>query len=117
MAKIVMLPCKLREDRLVPEKDAEAVSFTELEVLSRFRLDGRKAQDQNILRMLVPAAYIGLVSSRKTGSPVRFYVRNHDLSGDISWVIASDASFPSRLLEVWLVESATWESRMIEGRV
>jgi len=117
MAKIVMLPCRLREDRLVPEKGSEAVSFTELEVLSRFRLDGRKSADQNILRMLVPASYIGLVSSRKTGEPVRFYVRNNDLYGDISWVLKGDPSFPGRLLEVWLVESATWESRMIEGRV
>jgi len=109
-----MVPCKLREDRLVPVKGAEQRIFTETGAIEHFKLDIGKPADVAILRSLNPAAYIGMVRSKLNGSPVRFYARNHDLSGDVSWVLKQDPTFSDRLLEAWLVVSSQWDSKVIE---
>jgi hypothetical protein len=115
MAKFVMLPCKVREDRIVPQKQGEPVELTGLQVIERFLLDMRSPADLLAFRSLSPNSFIGLVKSALNGRPIRFYIRNTDLSGDISWILKRDPTFAARLLEVWKIDSAAWDSRVIEA--
>lgn len=115
MPSFLLQPCKLREDRVVRQRGVDPVVMSGQEVIARFLLDMRVPQDQFAFRKLAPASYIGLAKSALNGRPVRFYLRNDDLSGDVSWILKRDPTFASRLLEVWLVERAEWDSRVIEA--
>ena len=115
MAKFVMLPCKVREDRIVPQKGAAPVEMTGLQVIERFLLDVRQPADLYAFRSLAPESFIGLATSALNGRPVRFYIRNTDLSGDISWVLKRSPTFADRLLEVWKIDQAEWDSKVLEA--
>lgn len=114
MPKFELVPCKIREDRVVRKKGAESVAFTGPELMRKFLLDPGNRIDLVLFRSLVPESYIGLSKSSRNGRPVRFYLRNDDLTGDLSWVLKRDPTFADRVLEVWLIDRSEWDSRVIE---
>lgn len=115
MAKIVLMECKLRETRFVPKKGTTPIEVTPSDLVARFRLNPKNNQTQiAILRMLHANCFVGLVKSETTGQPVVFYcdsVMGRDLSG----VLKKNQAFESRLIEVWRVESAQWDSKFDES--
>jgi hypothetical protein len=115
MPTFVLLPCKVREDRIVLQKAGEPIELTGLQLLEKFLLDVSNPADLYAFRNLSPDSFIGLATSALNGRPIRFYIRNTDLSGDISWILKQSPTFADRVLEVWKIDSAAWESRVIEA--
>lgn len=115
MPTFVLQPCKVRADRLVPQKQGEPIELTGVQVIEKFHLDVSNPADLHAFRSLTPNSFIGLVTSALNGRPIRFYIRNTDLSGDISWILKQNPTFAGRVLEVWQIVSAVWESRVIEA--
>ncbi len=113
MAKFILQPCKLREEWLVPTKDpAIRLSWSELCAKLAPSRDERALKSLQLLQI---GAFVGL-SSRAGKPPSNFVLLNPDRSGNLKQVLKGDPTFASRLLEVYLVEEARWDSKVVERR-
>lgn len=99
--KVLLLPCKIRVDRFVPQKGTEAVSFLWSELVAKFAPTATVQATQS-LRKLTPGTFVGL----KTNG-TNFIFRNPDGSNSIAFLLKQDAAFPSKIKEVWRVESVS----------
>lgn len=111
MASFRLQLCKLREKWLVPTKDpAIVLSWPELCAKLAPSKDERALK---ALRLLQIGAFVGL-SSRSGNVPSNFVLLNPDRSGSVKRVLSQDPTFATRLLEVYLVEEAQWDSKITE---
>lgn len=111
MASFRLQPCKLRENWLVPTKEpAIVLSWSELCAKLAPSKDERALK---ALRLLQIGAFVGL-SSRSGNIPSNFVLLNPDRSGNVKGVLKQDPTFATRLVEVYLVEEAQWDSKVVE---
>ena len=114
MAKIVLIPCKLRVDRLVPVKDGEPITLTPVELMKKFRMDPANRVHQATMKMLSPLSYIGLTQHvSKPKELTHFYLKNLDLSNDVEWIQKKNPTWAERLQEVWLVDQVEWDAQVV----
>lgn len=116
MAKVVLIPCKLREDRFARQKGGESVELTPQELMTKFHMKAGSREVVETLRRMAPQGFLGLREGA-TG-PSHFYFRNNDLSGDIGWLLKRSPDFAAQVLEVWMVDRVEWDGTGIvrEGR-
>ena len=114
MPKFELLPCKTRDGKFVPQKDAEPFELDMKELLKRFGMDPPSHLDLSKIQTLRPNAFVGLSKSKNTGKPVCFVLLNTDRSPNFEWLLQKDPSFERRILEVYRVESAHWEGVLEE---
>lgn len=110
MARFKLRPCKLREDQLVPSKEPDLV--LDWRELVRQLAPSREIRARQNLHQLQPQAFVGLLQHSK--GPVNFVLLNADRSGYLGTIMAKDATFAGRLLEVYRVEEAVWDSKVSE---
>lgn len=111
--KVVLLPCKLREDRLVPVKGAEPklYEWAEFRALLQDHLPVREhrgpdAQERlRLLSRVVSQGYVGRVRDAKEPARVNlFLLSNQDHSGDLGGMIQRDPDFATRVVDAYRVE-------------
>ena len=109
-----LLPCKIREDQLVPVKGAEPVVMTWTELLSQVAPGGH-AEAQK-LKALQVQSYIGLSKKTKEPSsvPGTWVLLNPDRSGNIGWILKKDPTFEKRLVVAYRVEKTSLKSGVQE---
>lgn len=110
MARIVLQPCKLREDEFVPTK--EQPSVFDWKQLSKKLAPSRDIKARHNLLLLQPQAFVGLLVTSKGAS--NFVLMNENRSGNIATIVARDPSFLDRLLEVYRVEEVTRDASVSE---
>jgi len=112
MARFVLTPCKLRETWLVPQKNQPPIILTWPELLARLA-PSRDARAVGNLQFLQPQSFVGLLQNQSK-TPSNFVMTNADRSGSVERVLKRDPTFAGRLVEVFRVEEATYDSRMTE---
>mgnify|MGYP001574908788 CR=1 FL=1 len=115
MAKIKMVECRLRETKLVPIKGKEYEEFDLKELVAKWQLTpSQNATHLRVLRMLKPDCFVGRSTHPTTGVPGLFYWHDATNKNDVASLLKRDPSFSNRLVEVWRVESAQWDSKFEE---
>lgn len=113
MATFRLQKCHLRQDRLVPTKD-EPVSVSWEDLLNRVAPSkSRNAKLQ--LRTMKRGTFVGLTKSPDAKERCNFLLHNTNNTGKIDWLLKKDPSFATRLLEVYRIESFTWDSKIEEA--
>lgn len=116
MAEFHLLPCKVRETKLVPDLGEDAVKFQLPEFMNKFRMSGDRV-DRVRLHSVRVGCFVGLIDNR--GAEPEFFVvnpvRNKGGKGDVSWIHKRDATFSSRIQEVFRVERVLWDSSVLEN--
>lgn len=113
MTLFVLQPCKLREDRFVPQKDEEPLVIKSIQgLLDKFAptMYGHRVQ----LRQLRVGAYVGLIKGSRSRKTVPFLVWNPDRSNRIRWLINQDPEFGDRVLEVYRADTVDWGASVSE---
>jgi hypothetical protein len=114
MARFVLQPCKLREDRLVPIKGAENEEVTWRELVVKLA----PSADIKALRTLYyiqQGAFIGLLQHPKNpNKEVNFCFVAQDRSGSVAAILRRDPSFAKRLTKVYSVISADRGAQLAE---
>ncbi len=113
MARFVLTPCKLREDRMVPS-GAPVLTLDWAQLAAK--LAPSKANIALMtLRRLRPTAFVGLLKAvpPKTGVS-NFVLMNADRENKIGWLLKKQPDFPDRLVDLYLVEEALFDARMEE---
>lgn len=112
MSRFVLLPHRLREDRLVPIKGAEPIVLNWRELAAKLAPSNR-IEAVKTLRHMQRGAFVGLLKQGKR-EPSNFCFIAQDRSGKISNIIRRNPSFGSNLLEVYRVVESDWGSVMLE---
>lgn len=111
--KVVLLPCKLREDHLVPVKGAASKTYPweEFRDLLQSHLPAKErrgvgAQERlRILGRVQAQGYVGRVRSREDPKVLNlFFISNQDHSGSLSSMLDRDPDFLGRVVDAYLVE-------------
>lgn len=114
MARFVLQPCKLREEWLVPVKDVAPLVLSWRELCKKLAPSG-DVKALSALRLLQTNSYVGLTRTRSSDpTPRNFVLTNPDRSGYLKRVMDKDASFSSRLIEVYRVEEVEWDAKLVE---
>lgn len=113
MSRFVLQPCKLRGDRIVPEKAEPLVLKSKAELIERFQAKSQMHLAQ--LRQLRVTAFVGTVVGSRSQKPSPFIIWNHDRSNRVRWLFNQDPQFGSRVLEVFRVEEVDWGASIQEA--
>ena len=114
MARFVLQPCKLREERLVPVKGEPPITLTWRELCEQLA-PSRSLEALRALQFVQVNSFVGTTKHPRGGQlPVNFVLTNQDRSGNISRVMSKDATFAGRLLSVFRVEDVQWDARVTE---
>jgi len=108
VSKIVLQPCKLREDKFVPVKGAESVNVDLGGFIKLLGLDSKKDLAVRILRELRVTSYVGRHEGRV------FSLYNPDLTSYVGWLLKTKPTFGDNLQELWRVESIAMDSKVSE---
>ena len=112
MARFLLQPCKVREDRVVPtaEPPLELDGRQLIEKLAPAKIP----EELRRLRAARLGSFVGRCKGSRTGRDVLFTVWNPDRSNRIGWLLKTDAAFPERVLEIYKLVELDWGSRFVE---
>jgi hypothetical protein len=114
MATFRLRRCKLRDGWFVPKKDEQPLEV-DWKGLCEMLAPSRSPESRRTLRAGVSAnAYVGLIR-QSNGAVTNFVIRNPDMTGDVRALAKRDPTFPVRLVDAFRIESAEWDSAMLEG--
>lgn len=113
MARFVLQPCKLREERLVPVKGEPPITV-DWRGLCEQLAPSRSPEALRTLQLVQVNSYVGTTKNPRGGKPANFVLTNQDRSGDLARIMSKDATFAGRLLTVFRVEDVQWDARVTE---
>jgi hypothetical protein len=112
VARFVLQPCHLRDNRFAPTKGSEPVVLDWKSLREKLAPSGERAALMN-LRGARIGCFVGLIKDPKNldgRTPRNFMLMNLDRSARLDWLLKKDPSFETRLLEVYRVEDVRWDS-------
>lgn len=114
MARFVLQPCKLRDERLVPVKGEPPITLNWRELCERLA-PSREQKALQVLQLVQVNSYVGTTKNpHGTGKPANFVLMNPDRSGNLAKIMSKDATFAHRLLSVYRVDDVEWDARVTE---
>lgn len=113
MPRFKLVPCRLLETKLVPQKDAEPIELDWRELTAKLA-PSNSIKALKSLAHVREGAFVGLLDNGKH-YPTNFCFMSPNRSGDISFIISRNPSFSSRLIDVYKVEKCDRGSAMIEA--
>jgi hypothetical protein len=112
VAEFVLQPARLRDDRLVVDPISDEITMQWPEARARLTPSNTR-QALNMIRLVRPGWFIG---TRKQGDGVVTFVMDAaGKSSSISGVIQKNPRFGEQLIEVFYVNSVTWDASMAEA--
>jgi len=111
MARFVLQPCGVREDRFVLRRKEEPVEFDWPSLRAKFVPSGSRAGQANLCR-LEPMMYVGLIRTRRGIG--NFILQNQGRNGMAAFMLRKDPFFLERVEEVYRVEEADYGHRCAE---
>lgn len=109
MSSLTLQSCKLRESRLVPDKEVEPETLDFVEACDRLAPSGSPGALLQ-LRNLKLGNFVGV---RKVGGHPRTFTINLP-NGNIREILRAHPTFGSDLIEVYRVERAEWDAQITE---
>ena len=114
MSRFELMPCRLREDKLVPVKGAETIVLSWRELADKLAPSNRM-EAYKTLKYAQRGAYVGLLDQGEGKPPSNFCFVAQDRSGNVAEILRRNPSFGTRLLEVYKVVDAEQGSAMMES--
>jgi hypothetical protein len=114
MARFLLLPCKIRADKVVPLRNVLPEEFAWEELVKRF-VPSKRVEGLQTLSRLERNAFVGIIRHPKTGEPSCFLLLNPDRSGQIGWLLKQDATVLDRIASIYRVELAEYDRVIQEG--
>lgn len=114
MSRFVIMPCRLREDRFVPEKECSPLELDWRELAKKLAPSNR-IEALKTLKHIQTGAYVGLLNQGRGRPPSNFVYIAQDRSGNAAGLIRNDPSFGSKLIEVYKVVEADRGTSFIES--
>jgi hypothetical protein len=116
VARFVLQPCKLRENRIVPVKGAECEEFTWGELVAKLAPTATVSALRT-LYYVQNGAFLGLLKHPKDASKeVNFCFVAQDRTGAVTEILRRDPSFGRRLVTVYQVLEAERGSQLTEPK-
>lgn len=112
VARFVLQPCKIRENRVVPSGE-ENVVLGLAEFVKKFTITGER-QERGKMRAARVGAFIGVCTGSRTKEPTLFVIWREDRFADIKFLLRKDPTFPDRCHAIFKVIEADWGSRIEE---
>lgn len=113
MPSFTLLPCRHRGGKFVARRESEPVELELQALVEKFGINPSLPRDMQKICMLQPNAYVGTTRTSKGGRN-SFVLRNHDRSSNFAWVHKQDPTFEGRIVEVYRVDRAEWDSSLTE---
>ena len=110
MARFILTPCHLREDRVVPSGDPVELDWPKLAALLA---PSRTQNALMTLRRMKVDQYVGLVK-QANGGTTNFLFQSPDRTNDIAWLLKKDPAFPTRLDVIYRCELAQLDAKIEE---
>lgn len=110
MARFILTPCRIREDRVVPDDEPVELDWPKLASLLA---PSRSHQALMTLRRLKVDQYVGLVK-QPDGSSTNFLFQSPDHTNDIGWLLKKNPAFPKQLDVIYRVELAQLDAKIEE---
>lgn len=118
MARFVLTPCHIREDRVVP--DGEAVELDWPKVAAMLA-PSQSPQALTTLTRMRTNSYVGLVRQAKAHPaapvsplPTNFLFMNSDRGNEIGWLLKKQPDFAERVEKIYRVDVALFDSKIEE---
>ena len=112
VARFELQPCKIRENRVVPNGEDNVV-LDLAEFVKKFTITGQPAE-RGKMRAARVGAFIGVCTGSRSGQPTLFVIWREDRFGDINFLLRKDQTFPDRCHAIFKVVEADWGSRVEE---
>lgn len=111
MARFVLTPCHIREDRLVPEEQPLTLNWPEL---TKLLAPSRSHAALMTLRRLRVNAFVGVLKPQPKRLATNFLFQNMDRSNEIGWLLKKNPEFPERVERIYRVEEALYDAKFEE---
>lgn len=116
MARFVLRPAKIREDKFALVRDAEPVVLPSFQDLIRFfGRDPRQTDSQGLrtLRSIEISGFVGVLKTDDGRSRI-FHVWNRGRGNSIKWLLKKIPNFPSLVDRLYYVHEVLWEDGKTE---
>ena len=111
MSEVVLQPAKLRDDKFVLQRGADALTLGWKALRERFA-PTEATTALTLLRMLKPGTFVGM---RQRGRAQTMFVLDAaGCSSRIRGLTKKDPAFSTELVEVFLVRETRWDASMTE---
>ena len=113
MAKFVLQPCKIRGDRVAPQKGAGPVSLSWPELCDTL-VPGRSEDPKRFkeqaakLRLVQPQSYVGTMVGTRSGRLTTFFLLNSDRSNQLTSWLRKDPLLAERIKTIYRVDVVDW---------
>ena len=120
MARFVLTPCRIREDRVVPSGEPVEMDWPKI---AKLLAPSQTSNALMVLRRMRVNAYIGLLkhptdalgtARPHKGPPTNFLFQNQDKGNGIGWLLKRNPNFPEQVELLYRVDEATFDARFEE---
>jgi hypothetical protein len=111
MARFVLTPCHIREDRVVPSEDPVTLDWPEV---AKLLAPSRSYPALMTLRRLRVNAFVGVFKSQAKKPPTNFLFQNTDRSNGIGWLLKTNPEFSEKVERIYRVEEAQFDAKFEE---
>lgn len=112
MARFILTPCRIREDRIVPSGDAVEMDWPQL--VAAFA-PSRTLLALNTLTRLRASSYVGLLKGQGNALPTNFFIQNDNKTNVFGWLFAKRPDIPERVECVYRVDEALFDAKIEES--
>lgn len=124
MARFVLTPCHIREDRVVPSGDAVELDWPKVAALLA---PSQSPQALTTLTRMRTNSYVGLLRPTKVPQqtkvlpsralepvPTNFIFLNDNRGNEIGWLLKRQPDFPDRVEQIYRVDVALFDTKIEE---
>lgn len=111
MARFVLTPCRVREDRMVPDGEAVVLGWSEVAALLA---PSRSQSALMTLRRMKPLSYVGLVKNPTTAAVTNFLVQNDDKSNSLKMLLKFNPAIVTQLVSLYRVDEVSLDAKVEE---
>jgi len=111
MSEFVLRPARIREGKFVPDRDAEPVEMDWTALRERFS-PSKTRMSVLMLRAVRPGMFIG--TRRRGKGAVTFTFDAAGRSRNAAHVLKQDPTFESSVVEVFIVDTVSWDMQLQE---
>lgn len=111
MARFVLTPCRIRENRVVAFDDPLTLDWPEV---TKLLAPSRSHPAMMTLRRLRVNAYVGLYKAQPKRPQTNFLFQNVSRSNEIDWLLKKNPDFPDRIEAIYRVDEAAFDTKFEE---
>ena len=119
MEAIELLPCRIRDDVVIPIKDESSftLSWNQAieQLIPKIERDHNDQSGKINLRFARIGDYVGVRNKSFRGRvvPTSFIISSRGAGNDLGWLLKRHPDFPKTVETIYRVESVRWQSKIV----